>query len=88
MEQTILVSYNQICVFDASWDKPFNDWSNLHVQQGFSWRAGSVSFGAIENVETEVEVVQRDSFSLDSNSIRAIAVPFAVPAHGSVVLVA
>ncbi|UGA36252.1 competence protein ComJ [Chromobacterium haemolyticum] len=73
---TILVSYNQICVFNSDMDEPFNDWNQAHVEQGFSWRQGSVSFGAIENDETELEITAQHSYSLDNQAIRAISVPF------------
>ena len=38
------VSYGQVGVFWAILAKPFNDWSEAHVRQGFAWRPGSVSF--------------------------------------------
>ncbi len=83
---SILVSCNQICVYDPDLDEPFNDWSAAHVRQGFSWRPGSVSFAAAENVETDIDIARCVSLSLDARSMRAIAVPFTVPAHGRVVV--
>lgn len=81
----VLVSYSQICVFDSDLDEPFNDWSDSHVRQGFSWRSGSVSFGAVENEETELEVVVYNSnVAIDSDSYRALAVPFVVPDSGRI----
>ncbi|QXI49529.1 MULTISPECIES: competence protein ComJ [Pseudomonas] len=81
----ILVSYNQICVFDSNLDEPFNDWSDNHVKQGFSWREGSVSFGAVENDDTDLEVVVSSlNPAIDSASFRALAVPFVVPESGMI----
>jgi hypothetical protein len=79
---SILVSYNQISVFDPDLDEPFNDWSDAHVRQGFSWRPGSVSFAAAENVETDIDIARCVSLSLDVRSMWAIGVPFTVPAPG------
>lgn len=42
------IAYGQIGVFDASLAQPFNDWTDAHVRQGFSWRSGSVSFRTLE----------------------------------------
>lgn len=86
MTETILVSYNQICVFDATLDDPFNDWTDEHVCQGFAWRPGSVSFGATENVEITLTVEVVNSVVLDPAAFRVIAVPFTVPASGAVVV--
>lgn len=86
MTETILVSYNQICLFDAALDEPFNDWTDEHVRQGFAWRPGSVSFGMVENTETTVVVEAKNTVELDPSAFRVIAVPFTVPAHSSVVV--
>jgi Competence protein J (ComJ) len=80
------VSYNQVSVFDANLDDPFNDWSDEHVAQGFAWRPGSVSFGTLENAGTlAADVYRSKTFDESSSSAsRVIAVPFSVPAHGNV----
>jgi hypothetical protein len=83
---SILVSYNQICVFNPDLHEPFNDWNDAHVRQGFSWRPGSVSFAAAENVETDIDIARCVSWSLNVRSVRAIVVPFTVPALGRVVV--
>jgi hypothetical protein len=86
MIEAILVSYNQICVFDPALANPFNDWTEDHVRQGFSWRPGSVSFGALENTETDIVVAASDSMNPDPSAFRIITVPFTVPAGGHVVV--
>jgi hypothetical protein len=47
MEKTsfvLQVSHSQIAVFDSAMAQPFSAWSDMHVNQGFAWRAGAVSF--------------------------------------------
>ncbi|QXI50226.1 MULTISPECIES: competence protein ComJ [Pseudomonas] len=57
-----------MCVW-LNLDEPFNDWSNNHVKQGFRWREGSVFFGAVENDNTDLEVVVSSSnLAIDSAS--------------------
>lgn len=82
--RSLAVSYTQVCIFDPTFDLPFNDWTDAHVAQGFAWRAGSVSFGTlISNGRIELEVrITTSGFRLDENAIRAIAVPFLVPQSG------
>lgn len=44
VEVIVDVSYSQLGVFVAGPLKPFNDWTDKHVAQGFAWRPESVSF--------------------------------------------
>lgn len=39
------ISYRQIAVYDPTLAEPFNEWSQEHNDQGFSWRDVSASFG-------------------------------------------
>ncbi|MEE4273254.1 MAG: competence protein ComJ [Thermoanaerobaculales bacterium] len=79
------VSYGQIAIFDPALKNPFNDWSERHNQQGFSWRPGSVSFATIENAgEMRVSVLSSEEFHQDGQAIRVIRVPFSVPAAGQI----
>ena len=81
----VAVSYSQIAVFDGGLRKPFNDWSDQHVRQGFSWRDGSASFRTlIDSGPMTVEVVTRDRVTLKQESTRAISVPFEVRENTSV----
>ena len=41
-------SYSRVAVFRAGLEKPFNDWEQDHLDQGFAWREGSVSFATLE----------------------------------------
>jgi hypothetical protein len=86
MIDKILVSYNQICIFDAMLDEPFNDWTYEHVSQGFAWRPGSVSFGAVDNVETTIIIQRVSAVDADVDAFRVIAVPFTVNPHEAVVI--
>lgn len=84
-EFAIQVSYSQLAVFDAELQDPFNDWTDVHVRQGFSWRRGSVSFGTLrEGGELAVEVSTGSSEREELPADRAIVVPFHVPSHGLV----
>lgn len=80
------VSYSQLAVFVSSIKQPFNDWTDRHVDQGFAWRAGSVSFRTLaeEGVHAiEVSVVDRMG-PIRNDAIRVIEVPFDVPPDGAV----
>ena len=80
------VSYSQIAVFDARLDQPFNDWRQEHVDQGFAWRPGSVSFSTlVHSGRIAVSIVVEEVESTDFRSpSRVIVVPFVVPGHGEV----
>jgi hypothetical protein len=80
------VSYGQLSVFLSSLVRPFNDWTDRHVAQGFAWRDGSVSFRTLEEAgphAVSVDVVDYIG-SVDSDAVRVIEVPFDVPADGAV----
>src|SRR6266404_659623 len=79
------IFYCQIAVFQAGLKNPFNDWTETHVQQGFSWRAESVSFGTLdESGKAAVYITIPKNLILKPNTIRAIKVPFTVPQNGLV----
>lgn len=81
----IYVSYSQITVFTEALEDPFNDWSERHVDQGFSWRENSVSFKTIKE-DGNISIILRvkDEFTPQSRSQRIIRVPFEVPENGMV----
>jgi hypothetical protein len=76
------ILYSQIAVFSASLRQPFNDWSRRHVEQGFSWRKGSVSFRTAEEVvEANVEFLinsSRNDIVRLFEAIDILALPFSV----------
>lgn len=76
------VSYAQIAVFHAHLANPFNKWSDAHVNQGFSWRPGSVSFATLEPHGPIALTVTRSAPPDDGSAERTIVVPFSVPAGG------
>jgi len=85
-EFEIDISYGQLAVFIHSISDPFSDWSEEHVNQGFVWREGTVSFrtlleSGMHNVSAEV-VEYFDG--IDAAVIRAIDVPFDVPSDGDI----
>lgn len=71
------LSWSQVSLFDANLTDPFNDWSEGHLNQGFSWRPGSVSFKLPTRTGgLEVTVDFIDSLNLMSEARWAIVVPF------------
>ncbi|WP_145289033.1 competence protein ComJ [Pirellulimonas nuda] len=81
---TVSVSYSQIAAFNGELENPFNDWTDQHVAQGFSWRPESVSFKTMfEAGPISVEVQMADDLPTPSGT-RAIAVPFTCPEAGKV----
>jgi hypothetical protein len=83
---SIDVSYSQLAVFMADLTNPFNDWTDAHVAQGFSWRPGSVSFKTLDETGTLTATVSTDASFDDaiSNALRVIRVPFVVTDCGDV----
>jgi Competence protein J (ComJ) len=82
---SLYVSYAQVAVFDSALEKPFNDWTERHIQQGFSWRPGSVSFATIEEAATHLVTIDvADDASVSEAAIRVIETPFHVPQNGSI----
>lgn len=79
------VSHAQIAVFDSNLANPFNDWTDGHVSQGFSWRPGSVSFATLEPAgKLAVQVTRSSAGDLGAaRAERAIVVPFSVPLQGT-----
>ena len=81
----VAISYAQVCVFDPELAAPFNDWSDLHVQQGFSWRPGSVSFAVGPDCPRLHVTVYRSAPKPElAEASTAIRVPFEVPPGGEV----
>lgn len=80
------VSYSQLAVFASALSQPLNDWTDQHVAQGFAWRPGSVSFRTMSEAGThfvEIEVVDRLG-AVHPDAVRAVEVPFEVPADGAI----
>lgn len=77
------IFYSQIALFQYGLDNPFNDWNEAHVNQGFSWRDGSVSFGTLSSDgDCKITVKLTKKFEIDNDLIRAIVVPFKVEKDG------
>ena len=82
----LFVSYSQIAVFRSGLPNPFSDWTQEHVEQGFAYRDGSVSFRTIlEGGSAEITIEVRDySTALSPAVRRAIEVPYVVTEDGEV----
>lgn len=80
------VSHAQLAVFVSSIKQPFNDWTDRHVDQGFAWRPGSVSFRTLVEAGAHVvEVSVADRMGpIRDDAIRVVEVPFEVPPDGAV----
>jgi hypothetical protein len=73
---TLFVTHAQVAVFNPDLESPFNDWTEQHVRQGFSWRPGSVSFRTLSadgDLEVTSVVGERP---VAPEARRAIVVPF------------
>ena len=81
----VFVSYSQPSVFDPSLANPFNNWTRVHVAQGFAWRPGSVSFRTLsESGVYDVELLLGEGGRpILPYVLRAIEVPFRVPSNGA-----
>jgi hypothetical protein len=76
------ILYGQISVFDPHIDKPFNDWTPIHVAQGFSWRDGSVAFKTLhDSGSAYVTVKIGHELEFNEKSERTILVPYRVGAN-------
>jgi hypothetical protein len=86
VEFSVLVLYSQVTVFDPSLERPFNDWTDKHVAQGFSWRPRSAAFRTIAEDGPHLVAVLVDSAQSDqpTGADRIIDVPFEVRADGRV----
>ena len=82
----IEVLYSQIAVYWSKLEEPFNAWTAQHVDQGFSWRPGSVSFRSlVESGPHSIEVkICEHAGDVSPGAVRAIEVPFEVPDDGAV----
>ena len=86
MEKSIFnleISYSQLAVFLYGLENPFNDWTDTHVAQGFSWRKESVCFGTLSgDGQCEVNVAIENEVTYSSEAVRVIVVPFKVSKEG------
>ncbi|WFU53874.1 competence protein ComJ [Bradyrhizobium pachyrhizi] len=80
------LSYGQLSVFASALKNPYNDWTDQHVSQGFTWRPGSVSFSSmVESGRHSVEIhVVNHAAPVHADAVRAVEVPFEVPADGAI----
>jgi hypothetical protein len=85
--QPLFVTYEQIAVFGASLADPFNDWMEAHVNQGFAWRPGSVSFRTkVDGCSHEVTVTCHSHVKTEIEGVRVIEVPFVVSGNDPVLI--
>ena len=83
----VTVSYNTLCVFHEEIENPYNDWSEIHISQGFAWRSASVSFQGLKDAIGCEMTVQTDSqIRLRPDTVRAIGVPFSVSVSQQIIV--
>jgi hypothetical protein len=71
------LAWSQISLFDANLSDPFNDWTEQHLLQGFTWRPGSISFKLpVREGRVEVSVDLVDRIQVECDARWAIVVPF------------
>jgi hypothetical protein len=71
------ISYSQFAVFNPQVKNPFNEWTDDHVKQGFSWRDDSACFRTLtESGESSFQISYHAVLpDLYPSAIRAILVP-------------
>ena len=70
------IFYSQLAVFQYGLKNPFNDWNDIHINQGFAWREGAVSYGTLsDDTECKITIRVTDKKKVDAYVIKAIAVP-------------
>lgn len=74
----IVVNYCQLTVCLAGLREPFNNWTQQHIDQGFTWRPESVSFSTFDTNDTQAPIALevRADFAPLAQPIRIIMVPF------------
>jgi hypothetical protein len=80
----LAAAYSSVAVFDPDLEKPYNNWTDRHIEQGFSWRDGSVSLSTVASTGVKVEVWLSEQQDLLSHTQRAIQVPFIIHKSGQV----
>jgi len=68
------ILYTTIAVMQPGED--FNDWNNTHVNQGFSWRPMSVSFGTLSDRPLCQVVVRTAEFCCQGQCCPCYFCPF------------
>lgn len=78
----ISINYRTVALIDTDIPSSYNDWTSMHIKQGFSWRPGSISFRTLRPYEPVVAypvIVQlARQFVVAPEYLRVIKVPFDV----------
>jgi Competence protein J (ComJ) len=79
----IPIFYAVLAVIDEGLNESYNAWRQQHIDQGFSWRPGSVSFRTLRDVGNQSVTVRRaDQTNPRPDAQRSILVPFTVSPPG------
>ena len=71
------LSYSQFSIFNAGLENPFNDWTEIQVQQGFSMRKESISIKTLSSAGILKISILKDDSLIDS-AIRVFEFEFEV----------
>lgn len=76
----LMIEYTQVLVYNKNHPSPGLIWTNEHVQQGFAWSEGLVSFGVPDHDdECRLQVILSDDTELSHvDVIWAVQVPYVV----------
>ena len=81
----VFFDHGQILVCDPDLAAPYNEWTQQHVEQGFSWRPGCVALGMIEGGgEAWLTLERGEPVEIRLDAERALVVPFDVGPSGLV----
>ncbi|WP_024468315.1 competence protein ComJ [Treponema pedis] len=75
------LSYKQFCIFNIGLDNPFNDWTDIQVQQGFSIRKESIAVMTISEAGILVVDILEEDIIIECSQ-RIIEFEFFVEANG------
>ncbi len=71
------VSYKQISIFIYGLDNPFNDWSQINIKQGFTYRSESIGIMTL-NDDGPIHVNVDTSLNIVPESVRILVLPFKI----------
>ena len=77
------LSYRQVSIFNYGLENPFSDWTKKHIEQGFTYRPGSIgimTFSQSGLLKTGVDF----SEEVKSESERILVLPFNVSGNSGI----
>lgn len=75
------LSYSQFIFFQKDMENPFNDWDEISIKQGFSYRRDSIGIKTFHEYG-KVKILVSNSIDRNEKAIRIIKFPFLVKNNG------